>query len=231
MENNVNDLVKIVLSEIQSHKDDESTQLHPYDIAEKLIEIRDFSDDEYRKVLKKIPNELLANVISELPDFMQEESAELLSTKKLADVASKMDTDDAAVLIQNISENCEDIAEEILSTFDDDDRKELEELISYEDDESGAYMQTELFHADINESVGSSIKRVNSSKLKKELDNVYQFLLTMDLINISVLSSLKEWIIFDPDIIYKDLLEEENLTHLLKISCLPDVGKLVGTLN
>lgn len=51
-----------------------------------------------------------------------------------------MDTDAAATLIQNISEDHEEMSHHILERFDDEDKEVIEQLISYEENEAGSYM-------------------------------------------------------------------------------------------
>lgn len=168
----IENLVATLNCEIEEFKKDNNT-VHPYDISEQLLRLRDLDDDEYSKALKKIPSALLAEVISEMPDIVQEEISEYISAKKIIAVASNMDTDDAADFIQNIQEENEELAQTILESFDEEDKELLEKLISYEDDEAGAYMQTELFSAKSDEKIGDAIKRLKVLKETNEVDNIY----------------------------------------------------------
>ena len=151
-------LKNIIISEIDRSQTDVAS-VHPYDLAEQLLELRDMSDEAYLDVIKTIPHELFADILSEFPDCVQEEIADLLSTEKLADIASNMDTDDAATFIQNIQEEHEETAQEILENFNSEDQVLIQQLISYEEDQAGAYMQSELFSASIDENIGVAIKR------------------------------------------------------------------------
>ncbi len=212
----IEELVSTLSSEILEYKNETST-VHPYDISEQLLKLRDLDEDEYSKSLKKIPSTLLAEVLSEMPDIVQEEVSEYISTKKLFAVTSNMDTDDAADFIQNISEENEELAQSILESFDDEEKELLEQLISYEDNEAGAYMQTELFSAKINEKIGDAIKRLKELKEIGEVDNIWHCHIT-DEKGIYIGSvGLEELIIFEHNLNFSDIpsdkYREYNVSH------------------
>jgi len=168
----IENLSQIILTEISQYKE-ENTTVHPYDVAEQFIDLRDLDKDTYLKLIKKIPHELFAEVLAEFPEYIQEELSEQLSSKKLADIASKMDTDDAADFIQTLSEDHQEVAQEIFGNFEQEDQDLINQLISYDEDEAGAYMQTELFSAKITENIGDAIKRLKALKESGEIDNIW----------------------------------------------------------
>ncbi|MBD3841132.1 MAG: magnesium transporter [Campylobacterales bacterium] len=198
------ELTKQLNNEIAQYKE-QSTTVHPYDIAEQLLRLRELDDDEYAKIIKKIPSVLFAEVLSEMPDYMQEEIGDYISTKKLVTIASNMDTDDAADFIQNLSEDHEDIAQTILESFGEEDKEIIEQLIAYEDDEAGSYMQTELFKAKSTEKIGNAIKRLKTLKESGELNNIWHCHVT-DSKGVYLGSvGLEELIIFEHDLAFEDI--------------------------
>lgn len=224
-------LIELILSEIKQFRDGESS-VHPYDIAEQLLELRDISSDDYEKIIKKIPNDLFAEVLSELPDYVQEETAELLSVKKLADIASKMDTDDAATLIQNISEENEEISQTILESFTNADKEMLEQLISYEEDAAGSYMQTELFSAKIDENIGVAIKRLKHLKEIGEIDNIWHAHLVDAKDKYIGSIGLEDLIIFEHDLKFSDIpLEKHRKFFINHKADIKDVVEMVTNYN
>lgn len=148
--------------------------LHPYDISELLLELREYDEKLYLEELSKLPDTLKAEVLIELPSYTHEEVIEHFSPEDLADLANTLDTDDAAEFIRNIEEVDEQVAGEVLQSIPEVDRQNLQSLIAYEDYTAGAYMQTELFSAYIDEQISDSIRRLKKLKADKELDNVYQ---------------------------------------------------------
>lgn len=206
--NEAGELNKVLLSEIQEYKND-TCKIHPYDISEQLLELRDLDFEQYSKIVKKIPSELFAEVLSEMPEHIQEELGELLSIKKIANIASMMDTDDAADFIQILSEDNEGIAQSILETFDTEDKEIIEALIAYKEDEAGSYMQAELFSARKDEKIGTAIKRLKELKDINEVDNIFHCYIIDE--NNTFLGSvgLEELIIFDHDMSFHDIPEDK----------------------
>ena len=197
-----------LLTVIADHKSDEC-DIHPYDLAQELLKLRDLSEDDYEYLCKKIPSDLFAEILCEMPNYVQEEISDVLSDKKIANITSMMDSDDASMLIYNISQNDEEAAETILSKLDDEDKKIIEQLNSYEDNESGAYMQSELFRASLDEKIGDSLDRLKALKDEDELDNIFHaHIVDIDGLFIGSIG-LEELILFDRNLKYSDLPEDK----------------------
>ncbi|MCW8895386.1 magnesium transporter [Sulfurimonas sp.] len=202
------ELIESLELRVQKYIDGFDTNLHPYDIAELLLELRDIDEKIYLAELAKLPEELKALVLIELPKQCHEELVEHFSTNELAELANTLDTDDAAELIRNIEEIDEDIAEEVLQNLPNEDRENLETLISYGDYEAGAYMQTELFSAYIDEQVGESIRRLKRLKAAKELDSVYQVYVITRRNKFLGSIPLEDLILLGPNVKYEELIKE-----------------------
>jgi magnesium transporter len=158
----------------------ENVNVHPFDIKEILLEIRDLDEEEYFNSLKKLPDELLADVVAELPPHIQEETSQRLDVKELAQIAMEMDTDDAADFLQNIGEKDTEKAEHILEKIAPADQKVIRSLISYEENVAGAYMQSELFSVSENESIDQAINRLRVLKKNGEMDSISKVFIIKD---------------------------------------------------
>lgn len=242
-------ILNILDAEINQYKESD-TSVHPYDIAEQLLKLREFSSQEYEKIIKKMPHGLFAEVLSELPDYVQEETANIFSVKKLANIASLMDTDDAATLIQNISEEHEEISQNILGHFEDEDKELMQQLISYEWDEAGSYMQTELFSAKIDENIGVALERLKVLKTSGEVDNIWHVHLVNERDKYLGSVSLEDLIIFDHSLNFEDIPydkhknysvnHKENIKNVVEkvtnynlnaIAVLDDKNRLIGRIT
>lgn len=186
--------------------------VHPYDIADLLIEIREVDNDTYTAFLNKLPSALLAEVLVELPKPFQEELYTNYGPKKLAILTESLDTDDAAVLIQHIEELDEEKADAIMSRLSDEDRDTIEELIAYEDREAGSYMQTEVFEAHVDETIGASIIRLKKMKANREIDNVHHVFVVSSKRKFVGMIPLEDLILHGPKELYKDVIEEGKIT-------------------
>lgn len=242
-------LKDLILLELEQYEKNVSG-VHPYDIAEQLLEIREESDEEYLSLIKIIPHDLFADILSEFPDYVQEEIAELLSTKDLADIASNMDTDDAASFIQNIQEEHPKTAQEVLNNFNEEDQELIQQLIAYDEDQAGAHMQSELFGAHLNEKIGVAIKRLKMLKEDDEIDNVWQVYLMDNQKKYLGAVSLEDLIIFEHNLKFSDIPIEKHISfsinhkadikdaveivtnyNLNAIAVVDDSGRLIGRIT
>jgi magnesium transporter len=65
-------------------------------------------------------------------------------------------------------------ANQVLSLLSEDDKNEINRLLKYDQDQAGAWMQTEFFYAFVNDTVADAIARLKEYKKIGELDEVYQ---------------------------------------------------------
>ncbi len=219
------ELVALLRDKANKYIEGTDATVHPYDIAEDLLELRDEDESLYLEELSKFPQELQAHVMIELPRHCHEEILQHFTPSELASLANTLDTDDAAELIRNIEEVDEKIAQEVLENLPHKDRENLQTLIAYDEYEAGAYMQTELFSAFIDEQVGDSIRRLKRLKAQKELDSVYQvYVLTR---NRKFLGSipLEDLILLGPNVNYRELVREG--VNTISVKALDDIHDVV----
>jgi magnesium transporter len=223
------ELIQTLQENIQKYSEGFETNIHPFDIAEILLELREYDETLYLQELAKFPEELKALVMIELPKHCHEEIVEYFTPNELADLTNTLDTDDAAELIRNIEDVDEDVAEEVLQSLPSEDRQNLQTLISYEEHEAGAYMQTELFSAFIDEQVGESIHRLKRLKALKELDSVYQvYVITRENQFLGSIP-LEDLILLGPNVNYEELVKEGIDTVCVKaLSDIQDVVEIAS---
>ncbi len=191
----------------------QDSSLHSYDIAEKLTKLRSLDFDSYVSAIQKIPSTLFADILAEMPIYIQEEISEYVSTKKLVNVTSNMDSDDAATFIQNLSEEHEDVVQIILENLNVEEKEVLQQLISYENNEVGSYMQTELFSANIDDNIGDSIKKLKILKELGKVDNIWHCHIVDAQSKYLGSIGLEELIIVDHHLKFRDIDIEKFKTY------------------
>jgi magnesium transporter len=192
--------------------------LHPTDIASSLKKIKKNSSDDFYFIIENIPENLLGEVLLELPESLRDDAYKSLSSKELSSAAHELETDDAVDLIQDIEDVDKQKAREVLNGLEDDEQEDIEWLKKYEDDEAGAFMQTELFAASADKSVQEAIDILKISKETGELENVHKLFITdknQSLINAILLEDL---IIMDKDRKLEDILLDQKYQNNSPIS-------------
>ncbi|WP_456450534.1 magnesium transporter [Hydrogenimonas sp.] len=210
MERNINELSAEIERRIKLFREGMDESAQAYEIAELLEAIREQSKSRFLELLKALPEDLKAEVLSELSKNAQEDALESIDAKELAEIIEEMDTDDAADIVQQIEEMDENKAEEVLDEIDEEESKVLRELISYDEDEAGAYMQTELFKAYIDETVGESIKRFKEMKKEGGLDNAYHVFVVDNKDRFMGMLPLEDLVLHGPNEVYRNILEKEG---------------------
>jgi len=181
--------------------------LHQSDIAYSLKKIYKKSPEDFYFVLKQLPDKLLGEVILELPEYVKENIYATLTTQELTTAVEELDSDDQTDLIQEIEEVDEQKAKAIFDNLEQEHQQEINWLKRYGDDEAGAYMQTELFSAKIDETIGDSIARLKKLKNNNELENIHQVFVVDHHRKLLAAISLEDLIIFDFEKKYEDILQ------------------------
>lgn len=205
--------------------------LHPSDIAKSLKKIKKINNEDFFNILANISDDLLGDVLLELPENIREESYNFLSTQRLVDITKELETDDATDLIQDIEDIDKSKANNIMNSLEEEDQQDINWLKRYEDEQAGAFMQIELFKATTSETVGMAIERLKISKKNNELENIHQVFVTDENDSLLASISLEDLIIYDFNILFQDILDEDKSGIFQPISVkatddIDDVSKL-----
>ena len=162
---------------LDAHSSDE---LHPSEIANLL---KDLSEKDFEEAIGLIPKEIIADVALELPDRYFEDVVESFTPKELADSVAELESDDQTDFIQELEEVDHEIATEVFNQLHIDDQTDILHLKQYDEDEAGAYMQTEVYTANLHHTVHDVIKEFAKLRKQDELENV-NYLFVVDEKNI-----------------------------------------------
>ncbi len=210
MENQLQEQISLFDKYLSEHIEGASLDVHPFEIADTLMQIKKVNEQTYLDFLNRLPQTLLAEVIIELPRHEQEEIYERFGAKKLALLTEELNTNDAADLILHIEEIDEDKANAVLSNLSEEDRDTINELISYEEHEAGAHMKVEVFTAHLQEKIGDSILRLKKMKQNNEIDNVHHVFVVSDEHTFVGMIPLEDLILHGPKELYKDVIDDEG---------------------
>jgi len=187
---------------------EELENLHPSDIANSLKKIEKNSEEDFFAVLKKLPDDILGEVLLELPDNLREDAYSELTIKQLTDAVDELESDDQTDIIQELEEHDVEKAKEIYDGLEVEDQKEIDWLKTYEEDQAGSYMQTELFSANLKETIKQSLDRLTEGKAKDELENIHQVFIINDDKKLIASILLEDLIIIDFKKTYQEVLSE-----------------------
>ena len=188
-------------------QDPQHTTHSSADIAKALKSIHSEDEELFNDYLKKIPNDCLGDIALELPEKHLKDIIEELPKQDLVEVIEELDSDDAADLLQDIEDIDKQKAEQILSSMDEDDQNEIKKLKSYDEHQAGAYMQTELFWANLDEKIKESIKKLKELKEKEGLDDTHNVFVVGTFNKLMFTIPFEDLIIADFDTTYRDFVK------------------------
>lgn len=167
--------LQIAKEQLDSHFEEGlEDELSSTDIAEYLKTIKKNDDEEYEEYLEKLDPQMLGEVAMEMPDHMIKDVIDILPKDKVVEAIEELESDDQVELLKSIKDIDNKKARELFDELNEDDQADILKLSVYEEDEAGAYMQTELFSAKPDETLESAIKRLKKLKAEGELEDIYQ---------------------------------------------------------
>ncbi len=207
-------------------KGSEEHELHASEVAYLLKKIRKGSEEEFLDSLTRLPQEARGDVILELPEKLKDEAISHYSTKELAEAVEGLESDDATDLVQDIDEFDEDKSDAVIAQLDEEDREEIEHLLHYEEDQAGAWMQTELFDATLDETIQSAIDRLKSLKEAGELENVHQVFIVNEERRLITTIPLEDVILFDFSKTFREQVDSKEFRSVEASDDIEDVASM-----
>ena len=196
--------------------------IHASDIADKLKKIKKIDKDIFYEVLHKIPDEYLGEVLLELPEALRDKAYNSLSNTQITQALEELETDDATDIIQDIEDLDEKKADDILKSLDQEDQDDINWLKKYDEDVAGAYMQIELFSANISQTIREAIDNLKQLKANDELENVHQVFIVDDDNCLVSSISLEDLITYDFSLTFSTVLEQDKENKYKSFTVLED---------
>lgn len=192
--------------ELLAHINDE-IELSPADVAEYLKELKKLDENEYNELLAKLDEKDLAEAAIEMPDHMLKDVIESIPQDKIVDAIETLQSDDATDLIQNIEEIDENKAKELFDSLEVESKKEISALIDYDENVAGAYMQVELFSANLDEKLESALDRFRKLKKSGELESIFALFVTEKSGVLRYAIPIDDLLLFEPNLTLNENLK------------------------
>ncbi len=139
--------------------------MHAREQAEVLLGCR--SDEQRISLIRYVAEDVMGDVLLELPEAMQEDLLAILKPSEIEDAVEHLNSDDAADLLQQVDK---DIADEVMERLEPEDRRGLEPLLAHDEESAGGLMQAELFKVRDDWTVDKVIRVLR--RFGKEIENL-----------------------------------------------------------
>jgi magnesium transporter len=131
---------------------DRLAKLHPADIADIVEEL---APDEREAVFETLDEEVAAEALEEVNPKVQKAIVESLPSERAAEIVEEMDPDAAADLLKDLPE---ERTSEILLEMAPEERKEVSELLGFEENTAAGRMNTEYLALGVRDTVQNAIE-------------------------------------------------------------------------
>ncbi|AJD02280.1 magnesium transporter [Campylobacter lari] len=181
-----------------------------YETNEALKTIKRYNEELYLQTLKSFDTYTLANVATITPEHILEDILEHLSIIKIAKAVEELESDDATDLIKRFEELNLQKTLAILNRLSSEDKEEILRLKNYDENTAGAYMQTEIFTASIDESIEKAIKRYRILKHSGQVDQIFQVYIIDNQGKLYNAINLSDLLLWDFKLSFADIIKNDN---------------------
>lgn len=152
-----------------------------------------------------VQTDIVGDFLSELDNAIMLELVEDLPPQFVVTIITEMDKDDAADLLEALSE---DAANEIRRLMATTDREEVDELLQYDPETGGGLMSPDFMALDEELSAGDAIKKVQERSEEKEM-SFYLYITHGENEHLSGVLSLRELIMHPPYRLLKNIMNPQ----------------------
>jgi magnesium transporter len=137
-------------------------ETNPIDLAEELEKL----NQEQRIILfRSLPKSAAADIFSYLSPETKENLIELLTDPELAHIVNDLFLDDAVDFIEEMPAN---VVKRVLKNASEDTRKQINQLLQYQEDSAGSIMTTEYIDLKEEMTVEDAFRRIRQVGMDKE---------------------------------------------------------------
>lgn len=211
---------------------------HPHDIA---CQIEHFKLDTIRKIFRGLPDELTAEVLTELPTDLQTQLFESMRVNRLSGIITEMFSDDAADALGGVST---ERLREIMRALPKEDASTLSDLLKYPEDTAGGIMQSEFLSVRENITLREAREEIRKDE-DSENEGILYIYVTDDAGRLRGVLRIRDLLFKDPNRLVRDVMirevrcvsvyaDQEEIAelvqnyHYLAVPVIDDFGKLAG---
>jgi magnesium transporter len=186
---------------------EKQNQIDDADLADYLEQIKQNDEDKFFDYLNSLPLDLRAQTFMELPTAFQVDLILKYEPQGLAQILEELESDDATDLFLAIGKTDKDKEEAVFLLLGDNTQKNIEKLISYEDNEAGSLMQTEIFKVGVHRTVGYAIEKLGRLK-QNGIGTVQSVLVTDEKGKFLKSISIDDLILEKSENVFEDILSQ-----------------------
>lgn len=179
------------------------------DLADYLETVKQKDENKFFDYLNTLPLNLRAQTFMELPTPFQIDLIIKYDPKGLAAIIEELQSDEATDLFIAIGKADKQKEEEVFLLLSDKTQKNIEKLISYDNNEAGSLMQTEIFKVSATRTVEYAIEKLSTLK-QKGMGTVQNIFITDEKSRFIKSIGIDDLILENKDSKFEDILGKYN---------------------
>jgi magnesium transporter len=206
-----------IMSETNATKQSYSEFNHPADIAH---QIESLPENERDILWSEVPVESRGDVLPYLHENLLQNLLEQMPTDEISIATESMDTSERADVIDLLSN---EVAQEVIDSLSEQDKNELDKVLQYDNDEAGRLVDHQVLTVTSKRTVKQLLTYIRSHKLPRYTDKIFIIGAKRLYLGAIALGTLLE---ADENAVIKDLPLVENLDLINPTMELTDVAAI-----
>ncbi len=149
--------------------------LHPSEISKLL---KDLDKTSFNAAIQMIPKEMIGEVALQLPNRYFSDIVDSFTAQELAIAVNELESDDQTDFMQDLEAVNDKVAQAVFSQLNKNTQEDILYLKKYKAGKAGAYMQTEVYTADLDQSVHDVIRDFADLRQVNQLKNIRYLFVT-----------------------------------------------------
>lgn len=177
------------------------SEIHPSDLADIL---EDLDQHERSYVFRSLDVETQADALEEVDDKTRVSLIEELPEERAADIIEEMEPDEAVDLLQDLPDEKK---RDLIEGMEGEARKEVEELLKFEEETAGGIMTTDYISCLPTDSIAHATEKFKKSD--DPLDNISYIYVTDPKEKLVGVITLRHLLMSSPDAKVSDLMQKD----------------------
>jgi magnesium transporter len=194
-------------------------ELHYADVAEIIDKL---SNDEAKYIYFLVDEDTQADILMELDEEVRDRFIASLSTKEIAGQLEKLDSDDAADILGELSKAQ---IQEVISQMEDEAAEDIVDLLNYDENTAGGLMQKEFFQAQVDWPVKRAL--IELRKQAEDVEKVYNIFVVNATDQLVGVLSLKRILFAGPTATIEDLYQFKNIIFVKTSDTVEEVADVM----
>lgn len=149
--------------------------LHPSEISKLL---KDLDKTSFNAAIQMVPKEMIGEVALQLPNRYFSDIVDSFTAQELAIAVNELESDDQTDFMQDLEAVNDKVAQAVFSQLNKNTQEDILYLKKYKAGKAGAYMQTEVYTADLDQSVHDVIRDFADLRQVNQLKNIRYLFVT-----------------------------------------------------